>query len=245
MYTYRNPITEIGDYSSVVPFNREFFVVEDKILTSNDILTPLTGSDAAIANKTPLPGATTIYRLIGNGVNEPTFDSAFSSLTGYGYNKEAGAVNTIVMRYDGSAFFYTVLRETPTPVPPLIAKDDWVGDFGYGPGVLSLTINYNTYLGDILHTTVLGVGRKSISVFDLIRSVHYTGADTLMYVIQKDGDAPVGNIDPRLAVVDYDCTDVGIPINLTVFVAESIGPLASQIYTIPTNLSDTALVCAP
>ena len=244
MYKYRNPITEVGPYSRVVPFNREFYVAESQILTSNDILEPLAGSEAAIANKVPIIGATTIYRLIGNGVNEPSFSSDFSSVTGYGYNKEVGAVNVIVMWFDGSSFLYKVLRETPTPEIPFLGKDQWVADFGLGADTLSLVINYFSYLGDIMPTGVLGQGRKRVSAFDFIRSVHYTGTEPIIYSISRDGGDSVENTDPKLAYVDYDCMDVGQLSTILVYAYVMDGPV-SQPYFIQVMVQDTMLVCGP
>lgn len=200
------PTYELGPYSSKVPFYRHVYVAET-ILTSNDVLEPFFDKEGG-SRLAPQTGATTIYRLIGNGVNVPTFDPQFSPTTGVQYDSTAGIVNVVIFKYDGTDFTYSITKLEPVVNIPSFGIPAFVSDFGLG-NVIYINTKYGiSFFMSLSVTDTPGWGLRVISAFDILTSVHYTGSETLIYEMSKDGVTWNSSTDPKDAVVVFDCVDL-------------------------------------
>jgi hypothetical protein len=238
IYSNRIPIIRFGDYETIIPFDTELLVVEHT-LTSDDVLSPLYKGAPESTGRDPRPGATVIYKLTADGSHEPSFDPLFVRMNGYQYIMEAGAVNTIVFTFDGTNFLYTVLRETPVATPPVLGKEELVGDFGWEPGALVVNANgASSYLA-----VLLPPGRYILSAFDLVASVHYTGADELTYHMQRAGDPSVSGTDPKAVAVEFDCGDTLAPVDISMWITAGMVMSAPLVFSV--SVSDPNGVCLP
>lgn len=66
-------------------------------------------SDIAVTlDSNPVIGGSAEIRMIGNGVNTPTFTTFVASTSNVAYDPTAAAVNKIVFYYDGTSAFYSI-----------------------------------------------------------------------------------------------------------------------------------------
>jgi hypothetical protein len=109
-YYKQVPVTISGEYTTSVPFNIGIFVTEKNKLTTNDTLVPLNGADLEERFR-PVPGYGSIYRLVGDGVHAPVFDSAFKKASSSGnYDSTDNTLNLITFIFDGVDFWYTIVQ---------------------------------------------------------------------------------------------------------------------------------------
>ena len=96
-----------------VPFNRQLTVCQAEVNATGFALIPVI--DAA-DGKTPIPGATTIYRLYGDGTNAPRFSTIFKKTSlSEEYVNTKGVLNVVKFFYDGVDFWYTIWQEYSAP----------------------------------------------------------------------------------------------------------------------------------
>jgi hypothetical protein len=194
-YNKRPEIVYVGDYTTEIPFYIEFFVTEH-LLNTPDILTPQRDTEG----KSPRIGATSIYRLIGDGSTEPTFHSSLTKAsTSANYDVTQGIVNVIEFFYDGETFWYTIVNGLPV-------KNDAVQDKGEGPTVLSITV---TGVSLPIQGGSILAAKARVTVKELLVSVGYEGTETITYGIGRSPNVTVFNTDPLLAYLDFDCAEVG------------------------------------
>ena len=99
---YKSKVTQ---FSVDVPFYRMCTICQAEI-GEGIVIEPL---NSTAVGKVPIPGATALYRLRGDGVNSPTFSHAFKKTTiSEEYDSTLGAVNLVSFLYDGIDFWYTI-----------------------------------------------------------------------------------------------------------------------------------------
>lgn len=105
---------KVTEFSEEVPFYRACTICQVGIETDSIIISPLV---TTAVGKIPIPGATAIYRLRGDGTNSPTFSHAFKKTKGSEeYDTTLGAVNLVRFLYDGVDFWYTIYVEDSGPM---------------------------------------------------------------------------------------------------------------------------------
>jgi hypothetical protein len=233
------PVVEIGEYSPYIPFNRSLFVAEHR-LTSNDRLTPALNPSGPL----PIRGATTIYRLIGDGAHSPSIDPNMENIGGILYNPAVDVVNLVVFSYDGIAFTYTIAQ--PLVVEESYNKSMAIGDYGHGDGIIVPVINP---VGSHLPLGLYRVGDAPgayyvVSMFDLVKSIHYTGEETLVYRISKDGLVWVEDTNPKLAQLMFSCAEAGFPFTVQIQVTDG-NAVSSDIIQMSILISDVYFLCGP
>jgi len=193
-YNKRPEIVFVGDYTPNIPFHIEYFVTEH-LLDTPDQLAPEVDSEG----KSPRVGATSLYRLIGDGSTEPVFSSTLiKSSTSANYDVTQGIVNLIEFFYDGDTFWYTIINGLAT-------SDSPIQDKGEGPTTLSITTRPASTAVQLVDGTPLA----RITVKELLVSVGYEGTEEITYGIGKDYIITEFNTDPLLAYVDYECAELG------------------------------------
>lgn len=105
-YSNRFLDVEAMTYATSVPFYKPFFVCEHT-LDSNDTIIPLVVSNPR-DSKYPVPGYTTVYRLIGDGVHSPTFTGFNKASGSENYDITLAAVNLVTFFFDGVDYWYTI-----------------------------------------------------------------------------------------------------------------------------------------
>lgn len=188
-----------------------------------------------------MAGSTTFYRLIGDGSHIPTFDSAFKKISGAEYVALDGFVNLIVFQYTGLEFLYEIFHaDLPAAVWP---HDTVVDDFGLG-NILKFVATPFLIYANLQIVEDGGLPQYSISAFDLLTSVHYTGTETLTYSVSKDGITWSESTDPKQAYVVYECDDIIAvpPFHVDVHIMVSDGTL-TQTMILSVYVSDPFTLC--
>lgn len=76
-------------------------------LTAYKNYTPASNIDVTIAGN-PVVGGSAEIRMIGNGVNTPTFTTFVISASSDVYDNTLAAINKIIFYYDGTSAFYSI-----------------------------------------------------------------------------------------------------------------------------------------
>jgi hypothetical protein len=222
----QTPIIISASYTSEVPFSKKVYFAE-VLFDFDDELFPNIDR--------PLIGSKAIYKLISDGIHEPTFSREFTldPLSGV-YNKEQGATNIITFRYDGVNYWYNINSYTDVDETPYA-----VGDYGLDSSVIVVAT----------HNVVASTFRNEeddvvvqVSVYDVISSVHYVGAGQLFYRIRLQG-APtwIESYNAKDAKWEGTCNDLG-PQIFEVQVTD--GVLTSDSCVSQVTFEDTNLLCS-
>lgn len=239
----RTPLVVVGDLLPEVKFNVELYMAEEN-LTTPVTLTPLAVAGSQEALK-PLIGAKVIYKFTNTGPGGtltigPGFSIDPQSVL---FDPAPFAVNIVTMFYDGSEFWACLSTANPVPIPlPAGGAITRIGDFGWGPGLIVV----NTSSVEISLIDLLGTPTGQISAFDAIASIHYTGTDDLIFTVDDmfNPGTPSTNADPKLAVRQYGCADLGMQF-ASITVSEATGPLTSIPTAVVVTVDDNGPICNP
>jgi hypothetical protein len=220
--------TELGAYVTTVPFYRNLYIASTT-LTSNDVIAPLMFLGVP-AHLRPIIGAKAIYRLIADGIHVPTFSSDFKkTYDSLNYNTTEDVVNLIEFSYDGADFRYKI-----TPEVLGIEYPRWVGDYGLGDDIIHI-VGTDDNDSIIQATTPSPSARRS--VYNLLKSLHYTGRNPILYSISEDGINWTESLDPKQAYIIRTCPEVG-DMPVYVKVREYDTALESNVLTLIVNAFD-------
>ena len=213
-------------------------------MTAEVVLTPL-GQLGTPEQLKPIIGAKVVYKFTnaGPGANlviGPGFNLDPQSVL---FDPAPGAVNVVTMFYDGTEFWACLSTANPIPIPvPSAGSITRIGDFGWGEGIIVV----NTCPVEIGLIDVGGTPTAQFSAFDIISSIHYTGTDNLIFTVNdfSNPGVPSTNADPRLAVYQFGCAEVGIQV-ASIVVAEESGPLQSEVVQALVQVDDQGGLCNP
>lgn len=128
------------------------FTERTRSFTAQTVAAPIAFT---IAAGTKYPGARSIYRLVADGVNTPTFTGFKQRASSSGYDNRAGTLNVIEFFYDGVDHWYEVWRErNVTPANYIYTTA--------GPFSLIVPPHYSQMFVRLISSTGgAGAGRKS------------------------------------------------------------------------------------
>lgn len=105
-YTKRTVDIEAITYSTSVKFTKPYMICEHTLNTSDTII-PLVVTDHRDPDY-PIPGMSTVYRLIGDGSHSPTFSGFNKVKNTETYDTTLAAINLITFWFDGVDYWYSI-----------------------------------------------------------------------------------------------------------------------------------------
>jgi hypothetical protein len=237
----RTPLVVVGDFLPEVKFNTELYIAEHDLRTPVT-LTPITEVGTPESSK-PIIGAKVIYKFTNTGPGGtitigPGFSIDPQSVL---FDPTPFAVNIVTMFYDGTDFWASLSTANPTPIPvPTGGGVSRIGDFGWGAGIIVV----NTCPCEVGLIDLLGTPTAKVSAFDIISSVHYTGTDELVFILDDfyNQGSPESALDPKNAQWTYGCAELGTQI-LGIKIQELNGGIESDMVQAVIVVDDGNTLC--